>query len=157
MDVAIDPAGCDDLAFARDHFGARADYNRDPVLGVRVACLADRRDAPRNQAYIGLPDALMIDDDRIGNDRVDRALCIGALALAHAVADHLAAAELDFIARHGCIALDLDNQVGIGETQPVAGGGAEHVRVVMARHHMGHQISPFSAWPRNPEMVFVPR
>ena len=52
-----------------------------------------------------------------------------ALALAHAVADHLAAAELHFFAVDGEIALDLDHEFGIGETNAVAHGRAEHFGV----------------------------
>ena len=51
------------------------------------------------------------------------------LRLAHAVADHLAAAELHFLAVDGEVALDLDEQVGVGEAHAVAGGGAEHVGI----------------------------
>ena len=49
--------------------------------------------------------------------------------LAHAVADHLAAAELHLLAVGGEILLHLDDEVGVGEPHAVAGGGAEHVGV----------------------------
>ena len=54
------------------------------------------------------------------------------LRLAHAVADHLAAAELHLLAVGGEILLDLDDELGVGEAHPVAGGRAEHLGV-MAR------------------------
>ena len=47
---------------------------------------------------IGFEDAGVIDDQRIGDDSVDGAFGPGALGLAHAIADHLAAAELDLLA-----------------------------------------------------------
>src|SRR3546814_16256952 len=50
------------------------------------------------------------------------------LALAHAVTDHLAAAELHFLAVSGEVLFDLDPQLGIGQAHLVANGGAEHVR-----------------------------
>jgi hypothetical protein len=50
------------------------------------------------------------------------------LALAHAVADHLAAAELHLLAIGGEILLDLDDELGIGQPHLVAGGRAEHAR-----------------------------
>ena len=53
----------------------------------------------------------------------------GRLRLAHAVADHLAAAELDLLAVDGAVVLDLDEQLGVGEPHPVAGGRAEHVGI----------------------------
>ena len=52
-----------------------------------------------------------------------------ALALAHAVADHLAAAELHFLAVDGVVALDFDDQLGVGEAHAVARGGAEHLGI----------------------------
>ena len=50
-------------------------------------------------------------------------------ALAHAVADHLAAAELHLLAVGGEILLDLDDEIGVGEPHAVAGGRAEHVGI----------------------------
>ena len=52
------------------------------------------------------------------------------LRLPHAVADHLAAAELHLLAVGGEILLDLDHELGVGEAQPVALGRAEHLGVV---------------------------
>ena len=56
-----------------------------------------------------------------------------ALALAHAVADHLAAAELHFLAVDGVVLLDLDPQLGVGEPHAVAGRRAEHLGIGLAR------------------------
>jgi hypothetical protein len=50
-----------------------------------------------------------------------------ALALAHAVADDLAAAELHFLAVDRVKSFSTSiHQLGIGQTQAVAGGRAEH-------------------------------
>ena len=54
---------------------------------------------------------------------------IGDCALAHAVADHLAAAELHLLAVDGEVLLDLDDQIGVGEPHAVAGRRAEHVGI----------------------------
>ena len=43
MDVGVDAAGGDDLAFAGDDLGARADDDVDVRLDVRIAGLADAR------------------------------------------------------------------------------------------------------------------
>ena len=51
------------------------------------------------------------------------------LALAHAVADDLAAAELHLLAIDGEVLLDLDEELGVGEAHLVAGGRAEHVGI----------------------------
>ena len=98
MDVGVEAAGGEDLAFARDHLGAGADHDGDVRLDVGIAGLADGGDAAVLEADIGFDDAPMVEDQRIGDDGVDRALPVGDLALAHAVADHLAAAELHLLA-----------------------------------------------------------
>src|SRR5260370_39211489 len=91
------PPRRDDAAFAGDHFGARADDDVDPGLDVGVAGLADRADAAAADPDISLDDARVIEDDRVGDDRIDGALSPAPLALPHAVADHLAAAELHLL------------------------------------------------------------
>ena len=132
MDVRIEAAGGEDLAFARDHFGAGADDDGDAGLDVRIAGLADGGDEPVLQADVGFDDPPMVEDDGVGDDRVDRAACVRRLRLAHAVADHLAAAELHLLAVSGEVLLDLDDELGVGEAHPVAGRGAEHLGVVGA-------------------------
>ena len=64
---------------------------------------------------------------------VSATLGAAALALAHAVADHLAAAELHLLAVDGEVALDLDDQVGVGEAHAVAGGRAVHLGIGASR------------------------
>ena len=54
---------------------------------------------------------------------------ISALVMPHAVADHLAAAELHLLAVGREILFDLDNQVRVSEPDAVTGGGAEHVDI----------------------------
>jgi hypothetical protein len=51
----------------------------------------------------------MVEDDGVGDDRIDRAIGPAHLALPHAVADHLAAAKLDLLAIDRAVALDLDH------------------------------------------------
>jgi hypothetical protein len=51
------------------------------------------------------------------------------LALAHAVADHLAAAELHLLAIDREIALHLDPKLGVGQPHAVAHRGAEHLGI----------------------------
>ncbi len=132
MDVGVEAAGGEDLAFARDHFGSRADDDGDARLDVRIAGLADRGDETVLQANVGLHDPPMVEDDGVGDDGVDRAARVGRLRLPHAVADHLAAAELHLFAISGEILLDLDDELRVGEADAVAGRGAEHFRVMRA-------------------------
>ena len=64
-----------------------------------------------------------------------------ALRLAHAVADHLAAAEFHFLAIDGVIVFDFDEQFGVGQADAVARGRAEHFGIGAAGN-TGHLI-PF--------------
>jgi hypothetical protein len=120
---AVEAAGGEDLALAGDGLGARADDDVDTGLRVGIAGLADGGDAAVLQADIGLVDAGVIDDQRVGDDGVDGAAGAGDLGLAHAVADHLAAAELHLLAIGGEVALDLDEELGVGKAHLVAGVG----------------------------------
>ncbi len=147
MDMRIDPAGGDDAALAGDRLGARPDHDVDARLDIGVAGLADAADTAVADADIGLDDAPMVEDHGVGDDRVDRALGAAPLALPHAVADHLAAAELDFLAIDRAVALDLDDEFGVGEPQPVAGGRAEHPGIGRARDGHRHRINPAAREP----------
>ena len=129
MDVAVESAGGEDLALARDHVGAGTDDDGDARLDVGIAGLADRADHAFLDRDVGLDDAPMIDDQRVGDHGVDRALLVGHLRLAHAVANDLAAAELHLLAIDGEILLDLDDEIGVGQPHPVAGGRPEHVGI----------------------------
>src|SRR3546814_10304898 len=106
--MRVDAAGGDDLAFPGDDFGPRSDDDLDPGLDVGIPRLADRGDPAAAQRDVGLVDAAVIEDQRIGYHRVGGALRARQLALAHAVADHLAPAELDLLAQDGRVALDLE-------------------------------------------------
>ncbi|MNR13002.1 hypothetical protein D3C85_1293840 [compost metagenome] len=126
--MGVDAAGGDDLALGGDHLGAGADRDGDAGLDVRVAGLADGGDAAVLHADVGLDDAPVVDDQRVGQHQI-HALGGEHLALAHAVADHLAAAELDLLAVEGEVLLHLHPQLGVGQAHAVADGGAEHVGV----------------------------
>ena len=140
MDMRVEPARGQDLALGRDRLGARADDDIDAGLRVGVARLADPGDQPVAQAHIGLVDAGVIDDQRVGDDRVHGPFGAGGLALPHAVADHLAAAELHLLAIGGAVPLHLDDQVGIGKPHAVAGGGAVHAGIGGAGMEWGIRV-----------------
>jgi hypothetical protein len=71
------PPGGEDLAFAGDDLGAGPDDDIDAGLHVRIARLADLLDAAVQDRDVGLDDAPMIEDQRVGDDGVDRALGLG--------------------------------------------------------------------------------
>ncbi len=73
----------------------------------------------------------MIENHRVRHDGIDH-VGVHALRLAHAVANHFAAAEFHFFAVGREVAFDFDQQIGVGEAHAVAGGGAEHFRVCAA-------------------------
>ena len=83
---------------------------------------------------VALHDPPVIKNDRIGDDGIDCALLIRHLRLPHAVADHLATAELHLFAIGGEILLHLDDEIGVGKPYAVADGGTEHVGVDRAFH-----------------------
>jgi hypothetical protein len=126
VDVAVETACGEDLAFAGNCLGAGAHDDVHTWLGVGIACLTDGGDAAVLEPDIGLVNAGVIDHQRIGDDGVDGAIGAGDLGLPHAVTDHLAAAEFHFLAI-GCeILLDLDEEFGVGKAHLVADGRTIH-------------------------------
>ena len=148
MDMRVDAAGGDDLALAGDHLGAGADDDVDAGLDVGVAGLADCGDAAVAERDVGFDDAPVVENEGVGDDGVDRAFGARALALAHAVADHLAAAELDFLAVNRAVFLDLDEELGVGKAHTVADGRPEHAGVGRAGKAGRHDASLRACRPR---------
>jgi hypothetical protein len=138
MDVGVDAAGCQDLALAGDRFRAWPDDDVDAGLHIRVSGLADTNNATVLQAHIRLHDPPPIDDQRVGNDRINRTFGPAALGLAHAIADHLAAAKLHLLAVGREVLLDLDDQIGVGKPHTIPGGWPEHAGIGVARDTIGH-------------------
>src|SRR5215472_9560261 len=128
VDVRIDAACRDDHAFSGDDLRRCADDDVHAGLDVRVARFAKLRDAAALDRYVALDDARPVDDERVGDDRI-RALLGRALALPHAVSDHLAAAELHFLAVDSEIILHFDDDIGVGEVHAVADRGPEHLGI----------------------------
>ena len=149
MNMRIDPAGRQDLAFAGNHLGSRPDDDIDTGLNIRIARLADPGDAAVGDPDVRLDDTPVVDDQRVGDDRIHRALRLGKLRLAHAVTDDLATAELHLLAVDGEILLHLHDQIGIGQPHAVARRRAKHVGIGGAGD-AGHQSSAPMTSPRNP-------
>ena len=165
VDVGVDGTGGHDHAFARNDFRPRPNDDVHTRLGVGVAGFANGGDARVLDADVGFHNAPVVDDERIGQHTIHRAtgLCAcahgavaGALALRHAVADGFAAAKFHFLAiaagSQGVVLFHLDDEVGIGQAQAVAHGGAKHLGI-SAFFNLGHHAAPFNApctSPRKP-------
>src|SRR5260221_12310187 len=91
-------------------------------------------------------DRLLADYKEVDVRRVDsddtRHFMRAALALAHAVANHLAAAELHFLAVNGVVFLHFDPEVGIRKSHAIACGRAEHLRISLSSDRTCHQSFP---------------
>ena len=140
MNVRIEAAGREDFAFAGDNFGARADDDGHVGLDIWIAGLADRRDPAVLDADVGLDDAPVIENERVGDDGVGRALFVGDLRLPHAVAYHLAAAKFYFLAVRAKILFHFDDQIGVGEPHAVALRRPEHVGINRAADACWHEF-----------------
>ena len=140
MNVGVDAARRQDQPFAGNRLGRGAD---DHPLGdaghdIGVAGLADTGDASALDADVGFADAGPIDDQRIGDDAVESPGIADARRLAHSVAQHLAAAELAFVAVGGGIGLDFEYQAGVAQAHAVAGRWSVDVGVMSPVDPMCH-------------------
>src|SRR5262249_49066904 len=100
-------------------------------------------DPPVAEADVRLHDAPVVDDDRVGDDDVQRAArARGPRRLAHAVSDHLAAAELGLLARHRQVALDPAEQLCIRKADPTADRRPIQLGVLTPAHPQRHARSP---------------
>ena len=106
--------------------------------------MADADDAAVLHADIRFDDTEDgIEDEGVGDDEVERLGVGGGGRLAHAVADDLAAAELDLVAVAAAlgdeVALDLDEQIGVGKPHLITDGGTEHLGVLAAGKFEAHE------------------
>ena len=113
-------------------------------MRVGVARFADGIDQPIAQANIGLVDARMVQDQRVGDDGIHCPARARDLALPHAVADDFTAAKLHLFAVGGQVVFNFDDDVGIAKAHAVAGGGAIHSGVIGAGNTGGHYRSPIT-------------
>ncbi len=74
MNMGIDPARRQDFPLAGNHLGPRTNDDIDAGLYIRIAGLADAGDPAIGNRHVRLNDPPMIDDQRIGNHRIHRAL-----------------------------------------------------------------------------------
>ena len=118
VNVAVNSPGGNDVALAANHLGARANDDVHATLRVWVARFANGHDAPALEANVGFDDAPVVQNKCVGHHTVHGSLMAGALALCHAVADGLAAAELHFLSVAPCcqrvVFFHFNEQTGIG-------------------------------------------
>ena len=130
-------------SFAGNDFSRRTDDDIDVGLDVGIARLADAANAAVLDADVRLDDAPVVDDQRVGDDGI-RNFMRAALALSHAVADDLAAAEFHFLAINGMVFLDLDPEIRIREPHAIARGRAEHFGISLSSDRACHQSFPIT-------------
>src|SRR5215471_8794485 len=96
MDMAVDAASGHNQVLGGDHFSGSA-HDQVPVdaaHGVRVSRFADFHDSAVADSDVSLNDAPVIDDERVGDHQIERAVgSRRAGTLAHSVANHFPAAE----------------------------------------------------------------
>ena len=140
MNVRVDAAGGQYQTFGGHRLGGGADdhVRRDARHHVGIAGLADAGDAPVLHPDVGLVDAGPIDDERVGDHQIERALVADAGSLSHAVAQYFAAAELALVAVHGVIALHLGHQIRVAEPDAIAFCGTVNIGVVPPWHAVAH-------------------
>ncbi|MNR38399.1 hypothetical protein D3C85_1564990 [compost metagenome] len=131
MDVCVDPACGDDLAFGGDHFGRGTNRDRHAGLNIGITGFAHGKDPAVFDADIRLHDPPVIDDQRVGQHQIHTVLC-RHLPLAHAVTNYFSAAELHLFTVDREIVFDLNPQVCIGQAYFVARRWTEHVGIRLA-------------------------
>ena len=145
MDVRVNSAGRHDFSFAGDHLGSRADDHSGSYAAhdIRIAGLADSRDAPVADSDVGLVNSAVVHDHRIGDDQIENAVRgSGGRGLAHAIADDFAAAEFRFLAGSREVLFNFDEQFRIGQANAVARSGTVQVRILPPWNFQAHERDP---------------
>src|SRR5262249_7486150 len=98
MDMHVDTAGSDNLAFPGDHFGSGSYNYGDAWLYVGITSFPYGSDSAVFYGDICLHDSPVIENHCVGDDRIHRAVAARALRLTHAVANDLPPSELHLLA-----------------------------------------------------------
>ncbi|CFR37435.1 Uncharacterised protein [Mycobacterium tuberculosis] len=137
MHVTVDGACGDDSTVAADDFGGRPDDEipMHTCHDVGIAGLSDPDDAAIANPDVGLDDSPVVDDHRTGDHGVGGTVGPARTALAHGLAQHLAAAEHRLVTGQSRsptpVFGDLNQQVGVGQPYPVAGGRSVQLGVAL--------------------------
>ena len=138
MNMAVKATSGQYFTFACNNFGSGTNNYIDIGLSVGVSSLANRRDTASAQGNISLIDPCMIQDQSIGNNRIDGPCGAGDLRLAHAITDHFATPELNLFSIGRQIFFNLDKQVCISQADLITRCRAIHARIVMTIKINGH-------------------
>src|SRR5262245_17885793 len=144
--MRVDAAGSDNAPFACDHLGSGSDNYFDVRLHIGIASLAYCSNTPILNGNIGLRNSPVVENQRVGDDGIDRAPAAGTLRLPHAVADDFPASKLHLLAISREVVLHLDDEVRIGEAHLVPDRRAKHLRIGSTAHSAGH-----AGYLNNPE------
>src|SRR5262249_57966930 len=128
-------------AFAGDHLRPRSDNDVDVGLHVGIASLADGGNAPILDGNIGLHNPPVIENERIGDHRINCTFDAGPLRLTHTVTDDFPASKLHLLPVGRKILFHLDDEIGIGKAHLVADRWSEHLRVAGTAHSVGHSTT----------------
>ena len=79
VNMGINPACGDDIAFTGNNLGPRADDDINTGLNIRVSGLADPGNAPPGDADIGFDNPGIIKDQRVGDHGINRTFGAGCL------------------------------------------------------------------------------
>ena len=145
MDVGVDPARRDDPPLARDDLRGGSDHHsrRDTGHQIGIARLPDPDDAAALDPDVRLHDPPMVEDERVGDDAVERPFGRrGPGGLPHPVPDHLPAAEFHLVAVDREVPLHLDEQLRVGQPDAVADGGPVEIGVLLAPKCETHWAAP---------------
>ena len=156
VNMAVKPAGCEDLPLAGNHLGARSYDNIDIGLRIGISGLADRGNATIAQRDIGFVNARIIQNQRIGDHRISGAGGARGLRLPHAVTDHFAAAKFNLFAIARQVFFNFDENLRIGQTQLIARGWPIHPRIISAANIDCHVLQiphDFSVKSKHPPVA----
>mmetsp|Transcript_11609 Transcript_11609/g.54024 ORF Transcript_11609/g.54024 Transcript_11609/m.54024 type:complete len:397 (-) Transcript_11609:22-1212(-) len=140
--VGVEAAGGEDAALARDCLRVHAHHHawRHALHDVGVTSLAYARDHTVLDPHVRLVYASVVDDERVGDDGVERDGCVDAALLTHTLPQSLTASELALVAVHAQVLLHRDPQVGIAKTNLVPNGRAVHGGVLGAGDGEGRSL-----------------
>ncbi len=125
------------------------------VSGLPAFPMLDDTAVPNSD--IAFDNSPMINDQGVGDHQIQRgtrAAASGAAILTHTIANDFAAAESDFFAVLGEVALDFNYQLGVGEANPIADGWAVQVGVGPSTDLDAHSLPLIS--PRCPKTWRLP-
>jgi hypothetical protein len=115
MNMRVDAGRRENVSLARDRFGRNTDdqIGGDSRHHIRIAGFPDSGDAPAFHPNVGFVNAGPVDDDRVGDHEVERAIVADACRLPHAVTQHFSATELAFVAIARMVTLHFGDQIRI--------------------------------------------